>query len=421
VAIAIKQQLSDVAKSKDQLSDIAKDRDENLFSNGLEEYLNGNYPLSAVTRKIFAGERLDRSDALSLYASDDLLTLAAAGDFARRRKAGKQKADYVYYIHNMHLNPTNFCVETCRFCSYANPQTKEGAYTWSVDQVLEQVAAGAALGINEVHMVGGLNPACNLDYYEEILLAVKSHFPHIHMKAMTAVEIEYLANLEGISYAETLSRLIKAGLDSMPGGGAEIFAESVRQHMLVKKTPANIWLEIHGTAHELGLKTNATMLTGIGENIENKVDHMLLLRQQQDKTGGFMCFIPLKCHYEGTDLASEVKEPTAADLLKDIAISRLLLDNFPHIKAYWIQLGEKLAQLGLSFGADDLDGTIGEEKITHAAGAKTPLQLAKEKMESLIAEAGQTAVERDTVYNIIAVSNRERQNPLPLPDRLKEI
>ena len=377
--------------------------------------------LSALAKKIHSGERLNRNDALSLYASDDLLTLAALGDFARRRKAGKQKADYVYYIHNMHLNPTNFCVETCRFCSYANPQTKEGAYTWSIDQVLDQVAAGAALGINEIHMVGGLNPACNIDYYEEILRTVKTRFPHIHMKAMTAVEIEYLANLEGISYAETLSRLIKAGLDSMPGGGAEIFDEGVRQRMLVKKTPAAVWLEIHGTAHELGLKTNATMLTGIGENRENKVDHMLLLREQQDKTGGFMCFIPLKCYYDGTDLAGAVEEPKPSELLKDIAVSRLLMDNFPHIKAYWIQLGEALAQLGLSFGADDLDGTIGEEKITHAAGAKTPLQLAKEKMESLIAESGNTAVERDTVYNIIAVSEREPINPALLADRLKTV
>lgn len=404
-----------------RLSDTSQLTGAKGLNNRLDECFNGNGPLSSLARKIYANQRLDRADALGLYASDDLVTIAALGDFVRRRKAGKEKADYIYYIHNMHLNPTNFCVETCRFCSYANPQTKEGAYTWSVDQVLEQVAAGAALGITEIHMVGGLNPACNLDYYEEILVAIKNQFPHIHMKAMTAVEIEYLANLEGISYTATLSRLIKAGLDSMPGGGAEIFDEGVRQRMLVKKTPASIWLEIHGIAHELGLKTNATMLTGIGENVENKVDHMLLLREQQDKSGGFMCFIPLKCYYEGTGLAGEVKEPAPADLLKDIAISRLLLDNFPHIKAYWIQLGEKLAQLGLSFGADDLDGTIGEEKITHAAGAKTPLQLAKEKMESLIAETGQTAVERDTIYNIIAVSQLEPQTPSPLPERLKEV
>lgn len=179
----------------------------------LEKYLESAHPLSAQAKKICESKRLDREDALSLYASDDLLALAGLADFARRRQAGLQKANYVYYIHNMHLNPTNFCVETCRFCSYANPEGKEGAYTWTIDQVLEQVAHGAQLGISEIHMVGGLNPACNLDYYEEVLRAVKRQFPHIHMKAMTAVEIEYLANLEGISFVETLERLINAGLD----------------------------------------------------------------------------------------------------------------------------------------------------------------------------------------------------------------
>jgi aminodeoxyfutalosine synthase len=247
---------------------------------------------------------------------------------------------------------------------------------------------------------------------------VKSEFPKIHIKALTAVEIEYLANLQGVSYEDTLRRLIDAGLDSMPGGGAEIFDEEVRALMAVKKTPAEIWLEIHGIAHNLGLKTNATMLTGIGEEVEHKVDHMLLLREQQDRSGGFMCFIPLKCYYEGTNIASVVREPSPADLLKDVAVSRILLDNFPHIKAYWIQLGESLAQLALSFGADDMDGTIGEEKITHAAGAKTPLQLAKEKMECLIAEAGQIPVERDTFYNIRSVSEQQAKELVPIEERL---
>ncbi len=398
------------------------ERSVDIYENPLlGKYRTTSEPFSTIVKKVDAGKRLDRQDALTLYALDDLPALGALADFVRRRKAGAQKANYVYYIHNMHLNPTNFCVETCRFCSYANPQEREKAYTWTVDQVLDQVEQGARLGIKEVHMVGGLNPACDLNYYEEILQAIKKKFPSIHMKAMTAVEIEYLANLEGISYAEALERLIKAGLDSMPGGGAEIFDESVRSAMAVKKTPAQTWLEIHGIAHEQGIKTNATMLTGIGENTENKVDHMLLLREQQDKSGGFMCFIPLKCYYEGTDLAGVVEEPTPTTLLRDIAVSRLLMDNFPHIKAYWIQLGEKLAQLALSFGADDLDGTIGEEKITHAAGAKTPLQLAKEKMETLIAEAGQTPVERDTVYNIIAVSDLAPQTLAPVAQRIEAL
>lgn len=364
----------------------------------IEQIVNENKGIADIAEKVSKGERITKDDAIRLYNEPDLLAVGALAEFARRRKAGEGREKYVYYIHNMHLNPTNFCVETCRFCSYANPGND--SYTWTMEEVLEQAEHGISLGINEIHMVGGLNPITNLSYYEDIIRTIKAKHPHIHLKAMTAVEIEYLSNLEGISYEETLKRLIDAGLGSMPGGGAEIFDEAVRERMAVKKTPASTWLEIHGIAHGLGLKTTATMLTGIGENVENKVDHMLLMREQQDKSGGFMCFIPLKCYYEGTNIADEVKEPSNEDLLRDVAVSRLLLDNFPHIKAYWIQLGQELAQAALSFGADDLDGTILEEKITHAAGAKTPLQLAKEKMEELIAGAGYTPVERDTVYNI---------------------
>lgn len=364
----------------------------------LEEIVSATSPIHDIVEKVQAGTRITSEDALRLYSHDSLVEVGALGEFVRKRNAGSGKEKNVYYIHNMHLNPTNFCVETCRFCSYANPGN--ASYSWTVEQVLDEARKGVKLGISEIHMVGGLNPICDLAYYEEIMRAVKAEFPHLHLKAMTAVEIEYLANLEGISYEDTLKRLIAAGLDSMPGGGAEIFDESVREKMAVKKTPAATWLGIHGIAHQLGIKTTATMLTGIGESVNHKIDHMMLLREQQDKTGGFMCFIPLKCYYEGTTIADEVTEPSADDLLRDIAISRVVLDNFAHIKAYWIQLGVNLAQLALSFGADDLDGTIVEEKITHAAGAKSPLQLAKERMEELIESAGYTPVERDTIYNI---------------------
>jgi aminodeoxyfutalosine synthase len=369
----------------------------------VEKALEKSHPLSDIAQKVVDDKRLTREDCIRLYESNDLTTIGALGEFARQRKAGKGKEKWVYYIHNMHMNPTNYCVETCRFCSYANPG-KEKSYTWTVEQVLEEARKGSLSGIREIHMVGGLNPKCGLDYYEDVLRKIKAELPHIHMKAMTAVEIEYFAKLENISYEDVLKRLIAAGLGSMPGGGAEIFDEEVRRKMKVKKTPADKYLGIHGIAHKLGLFTNATMLTGIGEDHKNKVDHMLLLREQQDKTGGFQCFIPLKCYYEGTNIAEEVTEPTGYDLLKDVAISRLLLDNFPHIKAYWIQLGEKLAQVALSFGADDMDGTIQEEKITHAAGTKTPLQLAKEQMEYYITEAGYVPVERDTIYNVVRVS-----------------
>ncbi len=376
------------------------------MSLALEKVLLSSHPLSGLAKKVVDGARLSRDEAIRLYESDDLISIAALGEYARQVKAGRGKQRYVYYIHNMHLNPTNFCAETCRFCSYANPDDRARAYRWSADKVLEEARKGAATGISEIHIVGGLHPSCDLGYYEDVLQRLKAELPHIHMKALTAVEIDYLSKLAGIDPEETLTRLKAAGLGSMPGGGAEIFNAEVRARMKVKKTPPSVWLSIHGTAHRLGLKTNATMLTGIGESVADKVDHMLLLRQQQDLTGGFMCFIPLKCYYEGTDIKPEVKEPTGYDLLKDVAISRLLLDNFPHIKAYWIQLGEKLAQVALSFGADDLDGTIREEKITHAAGTRTTLQLAKEQMVYLIETAGYVPVERDTLYNIVRIGTQ---------------
>ncbi len=392
------------------------------MSSLLDAVLAKSHPLSDIAQKVVDNQRISREDAIRLYDAEDLLSVGALADFARKRKAGPGKENYVYYNHNMHLNPTNFCVETCRFCSYANPGLSGNtSYTWTVDRVLQEAEKGVKLGIKEIHMVGGLNPACDINYYEEVMRSVKAEFPHVHLKAMTAVEIEYMANLEGISYKETLERLMAAGLGSMPGGGAEIFDEEVRTRMAVKKTPANVWLEVHGVAHQLGLKTNATMLTGIGENNANKVDHMILLREQQDKTGGFQCFIPLKCYYDGTTIKDEVTEPSNEDLLRDVAISRLVLDNFDHIKAYWIQLGERLAQVALSFGADDMDGTILEEKITHAAGAKTPLQLAKEKLEFFIYNAGYTPVERDTVYNIIHVGEAPSQQAKPVEIRLAEL
>ncbi len=389
-------------------------------SENLNNILANSHPLSDIARKVVDQTRLTREDGLRLYASDDIEAVGTIADHARRQKAGTGKERWVYYNHNMHLNPTNFCVETCRFCSYANPGLSGNtSYTWTVDRVLEEAGKGVKLGIKEIHMVGGLNPACDINYYEDVLRSLKREFPHVHLKAMTAVEIEYLANLEGISYQEALERLISAGLGSMPGGGAEIFDEAVRERMAVKKTPAPVWLEIHGIAHKLGIHTNATMLTGISETVENKVDHLLLLRDQQDKSGGFQCFIPLKCYYEGTNIQSEVTEPTAEDLLKDVAVSRLLLDNFDHIKAYWIQLGEKIAQMAFSFGADDMDGTILEEKITHAAGAKTPLQLAKERIEFLISSSGYVPVERDTVYNVLNVGECPRTTPST--EHLKEL
>ena len=373
----------------------------NIMYLAIEDALNSKHPLKNIVEKVLHNIRLSISDGIHLYESNDLALLGSLAQFVREQKAGSEYAKYVYYINNMHLNPTNYCVETCRFCSYANIKTK--SYTWSIEQVLTKVKAASEFGITEIHMVGGLNPDCDLNYFTDIMKVIKNEYPNIHLKAFTAVEIEYFAKLHKLSYETVLTRLIEAGLGSMPGGGAEIFNETVRQKMKVKKTPASTWLEIHGIAHNLGLKSNATMLTGIGENIEHKIEHLNYLRNQQDKSGGFLCFIPLKCYYEGTDIKDEVTEPTGYDLLKDIAISRLFLDNFPHIKAYWVQLGEKIAQIALNFGADDIDGTIFEERITHAAGTKTPLNLACKEMEELISTAGFIPCQRDTLYNQVKI------------------
>ena len=388
------------------------------MSGRLENTLANRQEFAEIAGKVVDGIRLSRLEAIELYQAD-LLWLGQLAESARQEKAGAGKERYVYYNHNMHLNPTNVCVETCRYCSYSNPGS--ASYTWDLERVLAEAERGVSLGIREIHMVGGLNPDCDLHYYEEILSSIKKKFPQVHLKAITAVEVEYFSELAGISYRETLQRLQAAGLGSMPGGGAEIFDEAVRKRMFVNKTPAAKWLEIHGIAHELGLKTNATMITGIGETIENKVDHLILLREQQDRSGGFQCFIPLKCYYEGTTLKGEVQEPSSEDLLRDVAVSRLVLDNFDHIKAYWVQLGESLAQLALAFGADDMDGTVLEEKVTHAAGARSPLQLAREKLECLISSGGYMPVERDTVYNILHVGAIPPANLRPIEERLKEI
>ena len=359
--------------------------------------------LKKIKQKILNKERVTFEEGVELYRSNEILKTGELGRLAREIKSGAKRSRWVYWNKNLHLNPTNVCIAHCNFCAFARLPNDEGAYTYTIEEALEHVRKGTEAGANEVHIVGGLNPKAALPYYTNLLKAIKKDFPKLHIKAFTAVEIEFFSKFAKLSIEETIKRLQESGLNSMPGGGAEIFSKSVRDDTCPDKIPADQWLEIHGIAHKLGLKTNATMLCGIGENIEDRIDHMIQLRNQQDKSGGFQTFIPLSCHYEDTEIAGTVEPLTAFDQLKNIAISRIMLDNFDHIKAYWIQLGVGLAQVSLNFGADDLDGTVQEESITHAAGAQKR-GLEKDFIQTLIEDSGYIPVERDTIYNVLEVA-----------------
>lgn len=376
--------------------------------------LEKSHEFSKIAEKIIEGERISFEDGCRLINSHDLLVIGQLANYFRQKKSyevalrsGFSESDalkrtkQVWWNTNMHLNPTNVCIGDCDFCSFARKPNEEGAYTMSIDEALSQIAVGAAEGAREVHIVGGLNPKTLLDYYSELLRAIKKDFPQIHIKAFTAVEIEFFSQFSKKSYSEIFDLLIAAGLDSMPGGGAEIFSRAVRDERCPDKIPAETWIEIHKTAHAKGLKTNATMLAGIGEDPEERVEHMDILRKAQDGSGNFQTFIPLSCHYEGNDLLEKgIKPLTGYDQLKNIAVSRLMLDNFDNIKAYWIQLGENMAQIALSFGANDLDGTVKTEKITNMAGAKKK-GLEKNVLEEIIRGARLEPLERDTVYNLV--------------------
>ncbi len=356
--------------------------------------------LKEITDKVQAGERLTREDGIVLYKSNDIITLGQLASLVRKRKAkpGYEKA--VWWNQNLHLNPTNVCIGRCNFCAFAKLPNEEGAYTMSIDEATQKAVRGYELGATEVHIVGGLNPKAALPYYSELLKSIKQNVPNLHIKAFTAVEIGFFAKLSKLGFEEVILKLKESGLDSMPGGGAEIFAKSVRDETCPDKIPAEEWLTIHNAAHKLGLRSNATMLAGIGENEEDRLDHMLMLREQQDKSGGFQTFIPLSCHYEDTEIAALVEPITGMDQIKNIAIGRLILDNFDHIKAYWIQLGHQMAQLALHFGADDIDGTVVDERITNAAGAERKGTQAQ-MLQKLVHDAGFEAVERDTLYNLV--------------------
>ncbi len=351
-----------------------------------------------INKKIEEKEPISFDDAKSILMSDNLIEI---GKMARRIKYEKS-CNKVYFVFNKHINYTNLCVSKCKFCAFYRNGNEDDAYTMEINDIIEEIGR-MPNGIREVHIVGGLHPNKPFSYYVDMVKSIKKHFEDINVKAFTAVEIDYFSKLEGISYEETLKILKDAGLDSMPGGGAEVFSDRVRKKLYPNKIPYERWAEVHRVAHSLDIPTNATLLFGHIETEEEIIEHLFKLRKIQDKAPGFLCFIPLSFHPENTPLSGRIKKVDAVKELKVLALSRLILDNFPHIKAYWVMLSPKIGQIGLHFGADDIDGTIGQERVTHAAGAKSPLGLAKENMINMIKNAGFVPVERDALYNEVAV------------------
>lgn len=350
--------------------------------------------LAPVLDKVLNGERLSFDDGVAMYNSCDLIAIGRMADRVRREKYG----DKAYYVYNQHINYTNVCSNMCSFCAYAEEEGSAKSYTWSIEDIRKRILERIDEPVKELHIVGGLNRNLTFDYFTDMLKMIRKTRPDAAIKAFTAVEIDYLTNLSGGTLEETVARLKEAGLMMMPGGGAEVMSDRVHDTLFPKKIGKDRWLEVTEAVHRSGLKTNATMLYGHIETIEERVNHFLTLRNLQDRTSGFSAFIPLAFHSKNTGL-SHLPSTTAFDDLKTIAIARLLLDNIPHIKAYWVMIGEKLAQTALFFGADDLDGTIIEERITHTAGAKSAKGLSRNSMEHLIRSAGLTPVERDSFYN----------------------
>ncbi len=358
--------------------------------------------LRKIGAKVENGIRLSRDEAFTLMHSNDIISLGQLASKVKERKTG----NYAYFNVNRHINLTNICVSRCKFCAFSRDKTDHDAYTMTIEEVLEAAQSARHLGITELHIVSGLHPDLPFDYYLEVISCLKKAMPQIHIQAFTAVEIGYFSKIANLPVQEVLVRLKEAGLGSLPGGGAEILNSRIREAVCPKKASAKDWLDIMRTAHNLGIKSNATMLYGHIETPEERIDHLLALRSLQDETGGFQSFIPLPFHPKNTQL-TDIKKPTAFENLRMLAVSRLVLDNFPHIKAFWIMLGLKVAQLSLLFGVDDLDGTVVEEKITHAAGAETDQLISREELLGLISSTGRVPVERDTIYNVIKVYQNE--------------
>jgi aminodeoxyfutalosine synthase len=356
-----------------------------------------NAGLLEIADKAAAGERLSLADGIRLFQTSDLLAVGWLANREREKRHGPR----TYYNYNIRIEATNVCVATCLFCSFARLRPGDpGSYTLSLEEAWDKLRRRAHQPLTEVHVVNGLHPDLPFDYYKELLRGFKRIRPEVHLKCFTAVEIAFFADLYGMTDVQVLRELMDAGLDSLPGGGAEVFAERVRRKICHDKADADRYLSIHRSAHRLGMRSNVTMLYGHIETFEERVDHMLRTRALQDETGGVQAFIPLAFHPDNNQMR-KLPAPSAADTLRVHAVSRLVLDNVPHVKAFWIATGVEVAQTALWFGVDDLDGTVQEEKIYHMAGSRTPESLTTADLQRLIRTAGRSPVERDTLYNVI--------------------
>ena len=359
--------------------------------------------LQPIAEKVSAGERLTAAEGVALFRTSDLIGLGTLADGANRAKHG----DRVTFASNQHINPTNVCIlrQTCVFCSYARLPKEDGAYRYTMDQVWAEAASATGALTREFHIVGGLDMKAGLAYYDEMFRGLKARHPQVHIKALTAVEIAHIARIEKMSVRDVLIALREAGLDTMPGGGAEVFSPGVRATIADRKLAGSEWLDVHRVAHRLGIRTNSTMLYGHVETVEDRINHLGMLRDLQDETGGFLAYIPLAYHPDNNELGVELGRTgtatTGTDDLKNLAVGRLFLDNFEHIKSHWIMVTPALSQLSLHFGVNDLEGTVVREKIYHEAGAHTAQAMSLHDLLRLIRGAGKVPAERDSFYSVI--------------------
>jgi len=373
--------------------------------------------LARIAEKLAAGERLDRADGVACFATNDLIGLGLVADAVNRAQNG----DVVTFAANQHINPTNVCVlrKTCTFCGYARLPKEAGAYRYTIDQVLAEAAHAADGLTKEFHIVGGLDMKAGLAYYSEMFRAIKANFPHVHIKALTAVEIAHIARIEKRSWTDVLIALRDAGLDTLPGGGAETFSLAVRSQIADKKLGGADYIGVHRAAHALGIRSNCTMLYGHVETFDDRMEHLQMLRDLQDETGGFLAYIPLAYHPDGNELGKQLgREGTStggSDDLKNLAVGRLFLDNFQHIKSHWIMVSTFLSQVGLHFGANDLEGTVVREKIYHAVGANTPQGMTLDALLALIRGAGKVPAERDSFYKVLRTFGATTPSTTPTP------